>query len=124
MRTAAFARELKLAWWAIFIYNPLPGSELFRESVERGYITEESFFETGNQYFSSIIDSEEWTAEELEALIRWESFRSYFTSFFWNPYLISRRWYGFFRYRPSFLKYLAIRTARTFKLRFGNQTRS
>jgi magnesium-protoporphyrin IX monomethyl ester (oxidative) cyclase len=124
MRTVRFARELKMVWWAIFIYNPLPGSELFRESVERGYITEESFFETGNQYFSSIIDSEEWTAEELEALIRWEFFRSYFTGFFWNPYLISRRWYSYFRYRPSFIKALIIRTWRAFKLRFGNQTRS
>jgi len=115
MNTVRFSRELALQYSVLFIYNPLPGSELFEECVKRGYVTRDSFFETGNQYFSSIIDSEEWTAEELESLIRREWLRSYL-SFFRHPYLQGRIWYGYFRYRPSFLKYLAIRSLRTLNL--------
>lgn len=118
MRTVNFARELKLVGWAIFIYNPLPGSELFKESLRRGFITEESFFEAGNQYFSSIINSEDWTATELEALIRREFVRAYFMSLVNNPWPVIRRYLLFLRYRPSFLKYFAIRTWRTVLLQF------
>jgi len=113
--SVTFARELHLHAWAIFIYNPLPGSELFQECVRRGYITEESFFETGNQYFSSVIDSEEWTAEELETIIRREYIRYYFNIFRY-PYQQGRIWWGYFRYRPTFLKYFMLRSWRTFQL--------
>jgi len=116
MDTINFGRELKLHLWPIFIYNPLPGSELFEECLRRGYITEESFFERGNQYFSSVIDSEEWTAEELEALIRWEWLKSYF-AILRSPYLIGRRYFNQFRFRPSFIKFLFLRTVRALKLR-------
>jgi magnesium-protoporphyrin IX monomethyl ester (oxidative) cyclase len=115
MDTVRFARELKLQMGVIFIYNPLPGSALFQECVQRGYITEQSFFETGNQYFSSVIDSEEWTAQELETLIRSEYMRTYL-AFFHSPYLVGRRWFNYFRYRPSFLKYFLMRTWRAIKL--------
>jgi magnesium-protoporphyrin IX monomethyl ester (oxidative) cyclase len=113
--TVQFARELRLDDWAIFIYNPLPGSELFEESVRRGYITEESFFETGNQYFSSVVNSEEWTAAELEAIIRREYLGSYL-GIFRSPRLKGRVWYNYFRYRPSFLKFVFLRSARAFHL--------
>jgi len=115
MDTVNFCRELDLLYAAIFIYNPLPGSKLFDDCVERGYITEESFFEVGNQYFSSVIDSEEWTAEELESIIRREYMRCYL-KFFKHPYLQGRVWFNYFRYRPSFLKYFAMRSLRTFSL--------
>ncbi len=116
MDTVRFARELKLAGWGIFIYNPLPGSELYEECVRRGFITEQSFFEAGNQYFSSVIDSEEWTAEELESIIRKEYMRSYFTGLMFATRPVLRRWYRYFRYRPSFLKFFALRSIRAFKL--------
>lgn len=114
--TVAFARELALYLCVHFIYNPLPGSALFEECVRRGYITEESFFETGNQYFSSVVNSEEWTAEELETLIRWEWLRGYF-AILHSPYLVGRRYYKFLRYRPSFLKFFPLRTYRALKLK-------
>jgi len=115
MKTVHFARELDLQSWILFIYNPLPGSQLFQECVDRGYITEESFFETGNLYFSSVIDSEDWTSEELEALIRREYLRHYFKIFKY-PRLVGKVWYGYFRYRPSFMKYFALRTYRAMQL--------
>jgi anaerobic magnesium-protoporphyrin IX monomethyl ester cyclase len=116
MDTIKFARELRLDMSVIFIYNPLPGSELFEECLRRGYITEESFFEVGNQYFSSVIDSEEWTAKELETLIRWEFLKNYL-AVFRAPYLVGRRYYKAFRYRPRFFKFVLARTWRAFKLK-------
>ena len=120
-RTVKFARELRLAAWALFIYNPLPGSELFRESLRLGYTTEESFFEAGNQYFSTKMSSAEWTATELEALIRREYVLSYFIGMIFNPADFFRRYFLFLRYRPSFLKYFAIRTWRTVMLQLKNK---
>ncbi len=114
--STSFARELKLDLWAIFIYNPLPGSELFQECLRRGFITEESFFEQGNLYFSSVIDSDEWTAEQLESIIRWEWIYSYL-AIFRRPYLVGRRYFNFLRYRPSFLKFMLLRTIRAIKIR-------
>ena len=114
--TINFIHRLKLDATAVFIYNPLPGSELFEECLRRGYITEKSFFETGNQYFSSVIDSEEWTSRELEAIIRTEYLRCYLAVFY-NPWPFIRRYLLYFRYRPGFLRFFGRRTWRTIKLR-------
>jgi magnesium-protoporphyrin IX monomethyl ester (oxidative) cyclase len=100
----------------IFIYNPLPGSELFEECLRRGYITEKSFFEVGNQYFSSVVDSDEWTAKELETTIRWEYLRNYL-AIFRSPYLLGRLYYKTLRYRPSIIKFFLSRTFRAIRLK-------
>jgi anaerobic magnesium-protoporphyrin IX monomethyl ester cyclase len=114
MNTIKFARELK-QWSVIFIYNPLPGSQLFEECVRRGYITEESFFEQGNQYFTSVIDAEDWTAQELESIIRNEYAKNY-RLIFDDPIPVGTMWYGYFRYRPSFVKYVFLRSFRAARL--------
>jgi magnesium-protoporphyrin IX monomethyl ester (oxidative) cyclase len=116
MDTVKFARELRLDLSVIFIFNPLPGSELFEECLRRGYITEKSFFEVGNQYFSSVVDSDEWTAKELETIIRWEYLRNYL-AIFRSPYLLGRMYYKAFRYRPSFFKFFLSRTLRAIRLK-------
>ena len=121
MDTIMFNRELKLDITGIFIYNPLPGSELFQECLRRGYITERSFAEVGNQYFSSVIDSDDWTAKELETLIRWEYLRNYL-AIFRAPYLVARRYYKFFRYRPTFFKFVISRTWRAIKLKLSKSS--
>ncbi len=116
MDTIKFTRELRLDLSVIFIYNPLPGSELFQECLKRGYITERSFFEVGNQYFSSVVDSDEWTSKELETIIRWEYLRNYL-AIFRSPYLLGRMYYKAFRYRPSFVKFFLKRTSRAIRLK-------
>jgi anaerobic magnesium-protoporphyrin IX monomethyl ester cyclase len=116
MDTIQFARKLRLDLSVIFIYNPLPGSELFEECLRRGYITEKGFFEAGNQYFSSVVDSDEWTAKELETIIRWEYLRNYL-AIFRSPYLLGRMYYKAFRYHPSFIKFAISRTSRAIKLK-------
>lgn len=120
MDTVNFARELRLDMSVIFIYNPLPGSELFHECLKRGYITEESFFEVGNQYFASVIDSDEWSAKELETLIRWEYLRNYL-AVFRAPYLVGRRYFKALRYRPRFVKFVISRTWRAFRLKLAKR---
>lgn len=116
--TIDLGRKLKLDARAVFIYNPLPGSELFEECVRRGYVTEESFFETGNQYFSSVVDSEDWTGEELETLIRRVYFGNYLIFFkpSYSSYITARAYLNYLRHRPSFLKFAAARSLRTLEL--------
>ena len=45
MDTIKFSRELRLDVSSIFLFNPLPGSELFEECLRAGFITERSFFD-------------------------------------------------------------------------------
>lgn len=120
--TVRFSRKLQLDWCGIFIYNPLPGSELYEECLRRGYVTEDSFFEAGNQYFTSIMDSEHWTAKELEAIIRREYLRNYFgilRNMTLNPPILR---VILSLHRPSFPRFLRVhwaRTARTIRLLFA-----
>jgi anaerobic magnesium-protoporphyrin IX monomethyl ester cyclase len=116
MDTIKFSRELRLEVSAVFLYNQLPGSELFEECVRRGFITERSFFESGNRYFSSVIDSDAWTAKELETLIRWDYFRNYL-AIFRSPHLVGRMYYKAVRYQASFFRSFLSRTLRTIKLK-------
>ncbi len=114
--TVNFGRRLKLEAMVLFIYNPLPGSKLYETCIEKGYIKEDDFFEGGgNQYFSSVVNSEEWTAEELERIIRKEWFQNYW-SFFRSPRLVGRRWLLFILNRPTILRFLFVRTIRALML--------
>jgi magnesium-protoporphyrin IX monomethyl ester (oxidative) cyclase len=117
MDTIKFSRELRLDLSSIFIFNPLPGSELFEECLRRGYITEKSFFDVGNQFFSSAIDSDEWTAKEIETKIRWEYFRNYL-AIFRSPFLLGRFYYKAFRYHPRYTKFFLSRTSRAIRLKW------
>jgi anaerobic magnesium-protoporphyrin IX monomethyl ester cyclase len=111
--TVRFGRGLKLDAFEMFIYNPLPGSELYDECIRRGYITADSFFEGGNQYFSSVMSSEEWTSAELEKLIRREFIYGY-RVFFSSPRPILARTWAFLKYRPSFYCFTFARLWRGF----------
>jgi len=118
MDTVKFGRELQLEWNGMFIYNPLPGSQLFEECLERGLIKEDNFFEAGNQYFASGLYSDEWTSDELETIIRWEWIRSYL-AILRSPYLIGRTYYKTIRYRPGFLKFAILRNLRALRLKMS-----
>jgi anaerobic magnesium-protoporphyrin IX monomethyl ester cyclase len=116
MDTIKFSRELRLDLSAIFLYNQLPGSELFERCAKNGSITERGFFEIGNQYFSAVVDSDEWTSKQLEILIHWEHLRNYL-AIFRSPYLVARMYYKAFRYQPSFFKFFLLRTSRAIRLK-------
>lgn len=114
-KTIRFSRRLKLDHCTIFIYNPLPGSELYEECLRRGYITEDSFFQAGNNYYGSILDTEEFTSVELERIIRREYLLNYL-SIFRNPLVVLPRHYAFLRFRPNVLRFFWARTMRAFRL--------
>lgn len=72
--TLRFALDLKLDYIIPFIYNPLPGSELWRVCREKGYIPEDYHYEDANNYFQSDLNTEEFDSLELQKLQR----RAYF----------------------------------------------
>ncbi len=119
MDTVNFERELRLDFHGMFIYNPLPGSELYAQCLREGAISEDNFFEQGNQYFSSVIDTPEWTAEELEKIIRREYLRNYL-AMIRSPGISGRRYWAIIRHRPSAFKYFFLRSLRTVRLHLKN----
>ncbi len=50
-RSMNFGLELRLDYLFPFIYNPLPGSELWRECLEKGYIDNNYKYEEANNYY-------------------------------------------------------------------------
>ncbi len=118
MDTVRFERELELDFPVLFIYNPLPGSALFDECLKRGYITIDNFFEAGNNYQVSVYDTNEWKAQELESIQRWEYLRHYFT-FYRNPRWFFRRYYNIIRYRPRFIEFFISRNLYILKLKIA-----
>ncbi len=113
--TLRFSRELALDWCIYFIYNPLPGSPMYDECVARGYISEDDFFETGNVYFSSNMDSEEWTSKELETIVRREYLRNY-VSVLRNPRTVLPSYLALMKTRPSVYRYTASRAKKALEL--------
>ncbi len=113
--TIKFGRELAVDWCIYFIYNPLPGSPMYDDCLARGYISEDDFFKTGNVYFSSIMDSEEWTSKELETIVRREYLRNYL-SVLRNPRTVLPSYLALMQARPSVYRYTASRAKKAAEL--------
>lgn len=64
-----FAREVGVYDAFVSVATPYPGSELYRQCREKGYINENYSFD--NLYISSFsINTEEWSGEELKSVFR------------------------------------------------------
>ncbi len=87
--TFAYARSLKLDKFYVFIFNPLPGTPLYRECLERGLIEDEYSTEE-NCYLISGFSTEEWTPELLESIQRREYWRATLSLLFRDP----RKFFG------------------------------
>lgn len=96
-RTLEFSRKLDLDRISCFIANPLPGTEMYRICVEKGYIPEDYPFDSID-YFEGQFETPEWSRQELHKLRqRW----------FWqyNLSLLLRHPLRFLRrYRPFFTR--------------------
>jgi anaerobic magnesium-protoporphyrin IX monomethyl ester cyclase len=68
-RTLDLSRSLDLDRISCFIFNPLPGTPLFEQCVERGYVKLSELTEDVD-YFEASFDTPEWTRRELERLRR------------------------------------------------------
>jgi magnesium-protoporphyrin IX monomethyl ester (oxidative) cyclase len=66
--TLQFMKDLYLDYTAVFIYNPLPGSELWQVCKDNGYIPEDYHYEEANNYFQSDLDTEDFDSQELHRL--------------------------------------------------------
>jgi len=75
--TFRYARSLKLDKFYVFIFNPLPGTPLFDQCLERGLIRDVRQAEE-NCYLMSGFSTEDWTAKELEAIQKREYWRATF----------------------------------------------
>lgn len=64
-RTFDFARKIKIDRIIPFIYQPLPGSELYELCLKEGYLEDTLGFESGNNYFVPTINNPLITQEEL-----------------------------------------------------------
>lgn len=65
-RSMQFGLELGVDYLFPFIYNPLPGSELWRECLEKGYIDDNYKYEEANNYYipGSVINGDAFDVNE------------------------------------------------------------
>jgi radical SAM superfamily enzyme YgiQ (UPF0313 family) len=61
-----YALALGADYLVPFIYNPLPGSELWQRCLDRGYISDAYAYEGGNNYFQSALNSSDCTSADLQ----------------------------------------------------------
>ncbi len=82
--TFSYARSLKLDKFYVFIFNPLPGTPLYRECLSRGLI-EDEFQTEENCYLISGFSTEEWDPKMLEAMQKKEYWKAAFSTLFRDP---------------------------------------
>ena len=82
--TFAYAHSLNLDKMIVFFFNPLPGTSLYKECLERALIRDADQCE-GNNYLISGISDQDWTPEILEKIYRREELRFLFRFIFRRP---------------------------------------
>lgn len=82
--TFSYARSLQLDKFYVFIFNPLPGTPLFQQCLDRGLIRDEYQTEE-NCYLISGFSTDEWTPEQLEAMQKKEYWRATFSILWRDP---------------------------------------
>lgn len=97
--TFNFAREMDLDSAYFFIANPLPGTELYKISKERGLLVE-GFSFNNIEYSLSSIKSPEWDAEKLADIIRQQYFSYLIRTLVRHPVRTFRKHWAMFRSRP------------------------
>jgi len=102
--TLNFAHKLKLDTIMPFIYNPLPGSPLWKVCIDEGYIPEDYNYEDANNYFQSDLTTPEFNAEQLAKL----QARAYMRNLFLLPIRNPREFFEYYSRllvtRPDFLR--------------------
>ncbi len=67
-RSMRFALDLKLDYIMPFIFNPLPGSELWEKCLDEGYIDGDYAYHEANNYFQSDLATGDFTTEDLRRI--------------------------------------------------------
>lgn len=83
--TFKYAHSLNLDRVLVFFFNPLPGTSLYQECLERGLIRDEYQTEGNINYSTCIISGQDWTPELLEKIMWREYFRFTYRRLIRNP---------------------------------------
>ena len=97
--TLDFSRKLDLDRISCFIANPLPGTEMYRVCIEKGYIKDDYSFDAID-YFEGRFETPEWSREELHRLRRGWFWRYNLGQLLRHPVRFFRRYKPFFA-RPG-----------------------
>jgi hypothetical protein len=76
----------------IFLYNPLPGTPLAEEAIEKGLVREDFDYEKGNHYFLPMIRLPDMTWDELLTLQRRAFLMNNIRLLFRDPPRFLARW--------------------------------
>ncbi len=106
--TLQFAMDIKLDYFIPFIFNPLPGSELWEVCREKGYLPEDYHYENANNYFQCDLDTEDFDPAELTRLQRLMYFKNLLKLPFRNPREFAAYYGRQFIHRPDFLRTFAM----------------
>ncbi len=102
--TLDFALKIGIDHIAPFIYNPLPGSELWKVCIEKGYISKDYRYEDANNYFQSDLITENFDADEL---LKAQA-RTYLKNLVKMPFRNPREFFSYYSRlaltRPDFLR--------------------
>lgn len=97
-QTADLAVRLDLDMAYYFVANPLPGTVMFRQCVERGLLPEDYDF-TSNNYYRGHISTDEWSAWQVERLARKAFIKFFVFKILRHPWRFTSRHRALFR-RP------------------------
>ncbi len=92
-RSMRFGLDMGVDYLVPFIYNPLPGSELWKWCVEQGYVDEEYAYEIGNHYHQARLTMAQCDSRELELIQRGTYFMNLLRMPLRNPREFVE-WYG------------------------------
>jgi anaerobic magnesium-protoporphyrin IX monomethyl ester cyclase len=102
--TIRFAHSLNLDYFIPFIYNPLPGSPLWKVCVDEGYIPEDYHYEDANNYFQSDLNTTEFDSQTLARIQARAYLRMIITMPLRNPREFVSYYGRMILTRPNFLR--------------------
>ncbi len=119
-----FARDLRTDYMIPFIFNPLPGSELWQRCLEEGYINECYAYEKANHYFQSDLMTGDFTTDDLLRIQGTAYFKNLLRLPLRNPREFVE-WYGRQVLRhPDFLRTFFVHLTQSLSLRLHRHRHS
>ncbi|MCG2712137.1 MAG: B12-binding domain-containing radical SAM protein [Candidatus Omnitrophica bacterium] len=98
--TLKFMELIKLDRVSLFLANPLPGTEIYKECIKRGYLSENSVF---LDYFKSSFKTENFDRKFLESLRRKWYWKYNLKLILRNPFKFFKIYYKFIFRKPLYL---------------------
>jgi len=91
LSTFELARKIGVQFSYFFVATPLPGTELYRQVDEKGYLNPGFKFENLG-FFYSTFQTPDWTSEELDKMVQTEGLKYNLGYVFQHPARFARRY--------------------------------